>query len=92
MILLGAAEGWVVAKDIAAAGVPVIVDAEANIPAGLNDLAATYMNAARLQAAGVTIAVQAVHAGREISFGARAWSWDAWSAKGSCRSKRRLRR
>jgi imidazolonepropionase-like amidohydrolase len=62
IVLLDASEGWVVAKEIAAAHVPVIVDPEGNIPDTLNTLGATYDNAARLQAAGVTIAFEAVHA------------------------------
>ena len=62
VVLVGAQEAWVVAREIAAAGVPVIIDPEANIPEGLNTLAATYENAARLDAAGVVVAFQAVHA------------------------------
>lgn len=54
LILVGAAEGWGVAEDIAAAGVPVVVDPMANIP-GYDALATTLENAARLAAAGVDV-------------------------------------
>ncbi|MFT4178904.1 MAG: amidohydrolase family protein [Thermomonas sp.] len=53
--LLGAAEGWKVAAQIAAAGVPVFVDALANLPADFDSLGATLENAARLHAAGVKV-------------------------------------
>ena len=53
--LLGAAEGWKVAPQIAAAGVPVFVDALADLPADFDELGATLENAARLDAAGVRV-------------------------------------
>jgi hypothetical protein len=53
--LLGAAEGWKVAPQIAAAGVPVFVDALADLPADFDSLGATLENAARLHAAGVKV-------------------------------------
>ena len=56
VVLIGAAEGWLVAREIAAAGVPAIVG-DANLPADMEQLNATYANAALLDAAGVTIAV-----------------------------------
>lgn len=54
LILAGAAEGWIVADEIAAAGVPVIVDPMENLPA-FETLGATLQNAARLRAAGVQV-------------------------------------
>lgn len=57
LILIGAAEGWLVAERIAAAGVPVILDSFANLPGDFESLAATQENAARLDAAGVAIAI-----------------------------------
>ncbi|QDA57588.1 amidohydrolase family protein [Thermomonas aquatica] len=53
--LLGATEGWKVAPQIAAAGVPVFVDALADLPADFDELGATLENAARLDAAGVRV-------------------------------------
>lgn len=53
--LLGAAEGWKVAPQIAAANVPVFVDALADLPADFDSLGATLENAARLHAAGVKV-------------------------------------
>ncbi len=55
MVILGGQEGWMVAKDLADAHVPVIVDAEMNLPDYFADLGATLKNAARLDAAGVTV-------------------------------------
>ncbi|MGF1454091.1 MAG: amidohydrolase family protein [Alphaproteobacteria bacterium] len=56
IILVGASEGWLVAEDIAAAGVPVILRPSDNLPSSFEDIAARLDNAARLHAAGVTIA------------------------------------
>lgn len=54
LILAGVAEGWLVARDIAAAGVPVLIDPMRNIP-GFESLGITLENAARLHAAGVNV-------------------------------------
>jgi imidazolonepropionase-like amidohydrolase len=56
IILTGAEEGWMVADEIAAAGVPVILNPTANLPTSYETLGATLRNAARLHAAGVRIA------------------------------------
>jgi imidazolonepropionase-like amidohydrolase len=56
LILLGATEGWMVAREIAAANVPAIINPLTNIPA-FESLAITFENAARLHHAGVTIAL-----------------------------------
>lgn len=55
-VLLGAAEGWMVAGEIAARQVPVVVKPLTNIPS-FDSLGATLENAARLSRAGVTIAL-----------------------------------
>lgn len=52
----GGAEAWRVARELAAAGVPVILDPLDNLPASFDSVGATLENAARLQAAGVTVA------------------------------------
>lgn len=55
LILLGAAEGWQVAADIAAAKVPVMVGAMSNIPGSFDQLGARQENAALLRAAGIPV-------------------------------------
>ena len=62
LVLLGATEGWTVAREIAAARVPVIAAALADLPASFESLAATESNVGRLQAAGVTVAISTVGA------------------------------
>ncbi|MDB5472223.1 MAG: amidohydrolase [Caulobacter sp.] len=57
VILEGVEEGWLVAPQIAAAKVGVIVDAQRDLPSSFETLASRLDNAARLQAAGVTVAV-----------------------------------
>lgn len=56
LVVLGGGEAWEVAKDIAAAHVPVVIDTEQNLPASFSDLGGTLKNAARLDKAGVTVA------------------------------------
>jgi len=58
VILDGAEEGWLVAADIAKAGVPVLLNPTNDRPESYETLAATMDNAARLQAAGVTVALE----------------------------------
>ena len=55
--LVGVREGWLVADEIAEAGIPVIVDPYANLPGSFEGLASTQQNAARLIDAGVTVAL-----------------------------------
>lgn len=56
LILSGAEEAWLVADDIAMAGVPVVIDVEANQPLNFETLNASYANAAVLMKAGVLVA------------------------------------
>jgi imidazolonepropionase-like amidohydrolase len=58
LILEGAEEGWLVAADLAKAGVPVLVDSEAALPDQFETLGSRLDNAARLQSAGVIVAIQ----------------------------------
>jgi len=58
LVLVGAAEGWMVAGDIAAAKVPVIADALSDLPASFEKLAATESNVGRLVEAGVMVAIR----------------------------------
>jgi hypothetical protein len=53
----GGAEAWRVAAELAAARVPVILDPLDNLPDSFDKVGATLTNAARLRAAGVTVAV-----------------------------------
>jgi imidazolonepropionase-like amidohydrolase len=55
VVLHGAAEGWLVASEIAAAGVPVVVDPAGGLPASFDALRARPDNAARLVEAGVKV-------------------------------------
>lgn len=57
LVLVGATEGWLVARDIAAAGVPVLVSALTDLPGNFDKLAATQSNAGRLKAAGVDVTI-----------------------------------
>lgn len=56
IILTGAEEAWMVAGDIAKAGVPVLLAPTANLPDRFETLGASLETAARLQKAGVVIA------------------------------------
>ena len=74
LILDGAEEGWLVASDIAAANVPVLLNPVSNLPANFEVRAARMENAAALDAAGVVIAIKgnegSVHRARETRYNA----------------------
>lgn len=74
VILNDAEEAWMVADEIARAGVPVIVNPIANLPGTFETLGATQENAARLQAAGVTVILTgnegSAHRAREMRYNA----------------------
>ena len=59
LVLVGATEGWLVANDIAAAGVPVIANGLIDLPETFEQLGATQSNAGRLARAGVKVAINA---------------------------------
>lgn len=59
MVLVGATEGWLVAIEIAAAGVPVIANGLIDLPESFEQLGATQSNAGRMAAAGVKVAINA---------------------------------
>ena len=61
LVLVGATEGWTVAKDIVAAGVPVIASPLNDLPASFEQLAATQSNIGRLKAAGVLVGVGTIN-------------------------------
>ncbi|OJH80930.1 MAG: amidohydrolase [Stenotrophomonas maltophilia] len=54
--IAGGAEAWQLAPELAAARVPVFVDALGNLPTTFDQIGATLENAARLQRAGVPVA------------------------------------
>lgn len=56
LILADAAEGWIVARQIAEAKVPVLINPLVNLPENFETLGATLENPARLYKAGVTVA------------------------------------
>jgi imidazolonepropionase-like amidohydrolase len=56
LILAGCSEAWIVADQIAAAKVPVLLNPLMNLPSSFQQLGATLENAARLHKAGVTFA------------------------------------
>ena len=74
IILDGAEEGWLVADQIAAAGVPVLLNPISNLPGNLETRAARMQNAAVLDAAGVVIAIKgnegSTHRARETRYNA----------------------
>ena len=59
LVLVGATEGWLVADDIAAAGVPVIANGLIDLPETFEQLGATQSNAGRMAKAGVKVAINA---------------------------------
>jgi imidazolonepropionase-like amidohydrolase len=73
--IVGGAEGWRVADQLAAAKIAVIVEPMANLPASFDELGARLDNAALLRKAGVTVSmsqdgVQSYNAGLSIREGA----------------------
>ncbi|WOK36264.1 amidohydrolase family protein [Sphingomonas sp. C3-2] len=57
LVLVGASEGWTVAPQIAASGVPVIASALNDLPGSFEALAATQSNIGRMKAAGVKVSI-----------------------------------
>ncbi|WP_133366248.1 amidohydrolase family protein [Qipengyuania sediminis] len=57
LVLVGASEGWLAAREIAAAGVPVIAQAMVDLPSSFEQLAATQSNVGRMVRAGVKVAI-----------------------------------
>ena len=84
LIIAGGREAWMVAGQLAAAKVPVLLDPLANLPESFEALGSTLESAARLQKAGVTVAFMTddAHdvrnikqsAGNAVSYG---MSWEA---------------
>lgn len=56
LVIFGAAEAWMVADELAAARIPVLMDPMRNLPDSFDALGSTLEAAARLDASGVTVA------------------------------------
>ena len=78
VVLVHGVEAWRVAKELAGANIPVILDPEYNLPGGFDQMGATLTNAARLHEAGVEVAIgmdthnirlAAQHAGNAVANG-----------------------
>ncbi|MHA1544314.1 MAG: amidohydrolase family protein [Alphaproteobacteria bacterium] len=78
LVILSGAEAWIVADDLAAAGVAVVITGTDNLPGSFDSLAATLYNAARLEEAGVTFAI--VAGGFSSTHNARLLPQDAGNA------------
>lgn len=59
LVLVRATEGWTVASEIAAAGIPVIAESLQDLPERFEQLASTQSNIGRMHAAGVAVAFNA---------------------------------
>lgn len=63
IVIAGASEGWMVARELAAAGVPVIANAMNDLPASFEQMAATQSNVGRMVRAGIKVAIAPVGGG-----------------------------
>ena len=68
VVIVGGAEAWRVAPELAAAGIAVVIDPEANLPTSFDELGARLDNAALLRKAGVTIAFSVAGGGLHLSY------------------------
>ena len=59
LVIVGAAEGWLAAADLARAGVPVLATPLTDLPASFEQLGATQSNVGRMKAAGVKVSLGA---------------------------------
>ena len=57
LVMVGVTEGWLVADQIAASGIPVIATALLDLPESFEQTAATQSNIGRLKRAGVNVAI-----------------------------------
>jgi len=83
MVLYGASEGWMVAKEIAAAKVPVLTGAMNNIPRDFVELNSRQDNASLLRKAGVTVVIVGnAGGGDEENFNVKNVRFEAGNAVG----------
>ena len=59
LVIVGAAEGWMVAPELAQSGVPVLATPLTNLPGSFEQLGATQSNVGRMRAGGVKVALGA---------------------------------
>lgn len=59
LVIVGAAEGWMVAPELARSGVPVLATPLTDLPNSFEQLGATQSNIGRMKAAGVKVALGA---------------------------------
>lgn len=59
MVIVGASEGWMVAGELAEAGVPVLATPLGDLPANFEQLGATQSNVGRMKAGGVKVSLGA---------------------------------
>lgn len=70
VVIMGGAEAWRAAPELAAAKIPVVLDPMANLPMSFDQIGARLDNAARLDQAGVTIAFTVPGFGIHLSYNA----------------------
>lgn len=68
VVILGGAEAWSVAAELAAARIPVVLDPQADMPQTFDQIGARYDNAALLAKAGVAIAFEVSGNGVYLSY------------------------
>lgn len=56
-VIVGASEGWMVARELAKSGIPVIASAVSDLPSSFEQRAATQSNVGRMRAAGVKVSI-----------------------------------
>jgi imidazolonepropionase-like amidohydrolase len=61
LVIVGADEGWTVARELAASNIPVIASALTSLPGSFESLAATQSNVGRMRAAGVRVAIGTIN-------------------------------
>ena len=61
MAIVGANEGWTLAPELAASGIPVIASALTSLPGTFESVASTMSNIGRLRAAGVKVSIGTIN-------------------------------
>nr|WP_314445676.1 amidohydrolase family protein [uncultured Sphingomonas sp.] len=61
LAIVGADEGWTVASELAASGIPVIASALTSLPNSFESLASTHSNIGRMRAAGVRVGIGTIN-------------------------------
>lgn len=61
LVIVGADEGWLVARELAASGIPVIASALTSLPNSFESLGSTHSNVGRMRAAGVRVSIGTIN-------------------------------